>query len=445
MTDQSSVHSTRSGCLAPTIPAPAHRWHFDMPRNFRYLAVAAICAVVNNLLLIGLVKAGVNYFLGIWIAYVPMVLFGYAMHAGITFRTDTCSRTLLRYALAMLANYPLWIASLFVLYDTLKLPIAFAAPTGTIIAFVGNYLATHWAIMNSVRAVFGNADRKDEPPVDKILLTQFISEYAFQPATALWRAIELPALINLGIPVGRGADLGCGDGKLTAILLSRIGNRDLIGIDPDLRETDEARRRGIYTAVHTCDGDRIPEADDSFDFAISNSVLEHIRELDPVLAETARILRPNGVFLLTVPHAGFHAQLRGPLLPGVGRADYEARLDKRLAHLRYPSAAGWQLMLDRHGLATEAIEFYLDQSQVRRWETLSRFTAGVLSALSGGRVHPITLQRRLGLRQMQNRNIFPRSLASFLATVVVFGLRGCAAKLTEANTGCVAIRCRKRP
>src|SRR5205823_3034817 len=123
-------------------------------------------------------------------------------------------------------------------------------------------------------------------------------------------------------------------------------------------------------AVHTRGGAQIPEPDASFDFAVSNSVLEHIPELDPVVADTARVLRPNGVFLLTVPHAGFHAQLRGPLLPWVRRSDYEARLDKRLAHLRYPTAAAWQQMLDRHGFTTESAEFYLSRSEIRRWETI---------------------------------------------------------------------------
>lgn len=445
MTSPSSIPAADSGCVAATENHVEREWATILPRNFRYIAVAGICAVVNNLLLIILVKSGINYFAAIWLAYIPMVLFGYALHVAITFQVGASSRTLLRYALVMLANYPLWIASLFILYSVLKLPIAVAAPVGTVIAFIGNYLATHWAIMSSVRVALGNTRDRNKMPLDRDFLAQFLSEYAFQPATALWRTIELPALIGLGIPMGRGVDLGCGDAKLTAILLRRIGHRDLTGVDPDAREADEAIRRQIYSAVRVCSGDQIPEADASFDFAVSNSVLEHIPDLDPVLGEMARIVRPNGLFLLTVPHAGFHAQLRGPLLPGLSRADYEARLDKRLAHLRYPTANEWKQMLSRHGFATEAIEFYLDRAQVRRWETLSRFTAGVLSTLTGGRLHPIVLQRRLGLRQIQNRNIFPPALASFLAALVSAGLGRASDQLTEGNTGCVAIRCRRRP
>lgn len=444
MVDQYSVRAGALGVLPQAARASLTRLYLRSPKNFRYLAVALICAIINNLLLIGLVKAGFNYLVGVVLAYVPMVLFGYALHVGITFRISGSPRGLVRYALVMLANYPLWIASLFVLYNSLKLPIAVAAFVGTVITFVGNYLATHWAIVNSIRAVFDSVSAKDTRTVDQNLLLQFLSEYAFQPATALWRAIELPPLMRLEVPGGRGIDLGCGEGKLTGILLSCIGAREVIGVDPDPRETREAEYRGIYARVHTCSGSQIPESDASFDFAISNSVLEHIPELDPVLAETARLLRPDGIFLLTVPHAGFHKLLRGPLLPGVTRAEYESRLDTRLAHLRYPSTAAWQEMLDRHGFSIEGTLYYLDRRQVRRWETISRLTAGVLSALSGGRLHPITLQRSLGLRRIQNRRVLPRTLATVLAAALSLGLHELSDDLTEKNTGCVAIRCRRR-
>jgi hypothetical protein len=43
------------------------------------------------------------------------------------------------------------------------------------------------------------------------------SRDATQPATAIFRAIELPALIGHGIQQGLGIDIGCGDGKLTDI------------------------------------------------------------------------------------------------------------------------------------------------------------------------------------------------------------------------------------
>lgn len=444
MTDQLSIRSAPPELVATVQSAPAEPIYAHFPRGWRYLAIAAVCAVVNNVLLIALVRSGINYFVGVWLAYFPMVLFGYALHVSVTFRVNASRQSLTRYSLVMLANYPLWIASLVILRSGLKLPIEVAAPIGTVIAFVGNYVGTHWAMLRSVRSAFDDAWRIQKPMKASLLL-QFLSEYAFQPATAFWRAIEIPALIRLGIPTGRGLDLGCGDGKLTAILLDAIGNRELVGVDTDPQEIEEARRRNVYISLHTCGGSEIPEPDASFDFVISNSVLEHIPELDPVLAETARVLRPNGLFLLTVPQVSFHAQLRGPLMPWTSRKLYLAKLDQRLTHLRYPSAVAWQEVLYRHGFATEEIKFYLNRSEVRRWETISRLTAGVLSALSGGRLHPIVLQRRMGFRQAQNRIHLPCAFASMIAVLISIGLRQCSAELGEGNTGCVAIRCRRLP
>jgi SAM-dependent methyltransferase len=446
MNDQLSIqasHASPPEFGATVQSASAEPIYANLPRAWRYLAIAAVCAVVANISLIILAKSGINYLVAVWIVYLPTLFLAYELHARITFQVDRSFRAFIRYAVANLATYPLWIASLVILRSGLKLPIEIAAPIGTIVAFAGNYVGTHWAILRSVRSAFSHGWRELRP-MSPNLLVQFLSEYAFQPATAFWRAIEVPALIDLGVPLGRGLDLGCGEGKLTAILLGIIGSRELVGVDTDLREIEEARLRNVYVALHACGGSEIPEPDASFDFAISNSVLEHIPELDPVLAETARVLRPNGLFLLTVPQASFHAQLRGPLMPWISRNSYLANLDQRLAHLRYPSAAAWQEMLDRHGFITEETMFYLNRSEVRRWETISRLTAGVLNALSGGRLHPIVLQRRMGFRQAQNRIALPFLFASVISALITFGLRRSCAEPSEANTGCVAIRCRRR-
>jgi SAM-dependent methyltransferase len=447
MADLPSVNTSQR--IAPHEKARSFslwRWA-PSSKEIRYLAVVTICAIVNNVLLIALVKAGFHYFVGIWLAYVPMIVFGYCLHVNVTFRIRPTLGGFVRYGLAMLASYPLWVASLFVLSGLLRMPIAVAAPIGTVITFFGNYVATHWAILRSLQTAFWFSSDPEKGPADPNLLKQLLIVYAFQPATAFWRAVEIPALIKLGIPTGRGIDIGCGDGKLTAVLLRSIGERKLVGVDPDSQEAAEAARRNIYTTVHAVDASCVPESDASFDFAISNSVLEHIPELDSVLAETARLIRPNGLFLITVPHARFRTQLRGPLLGGITRDEYERRVDSRLAHLRYPSAAEWKEMFDRHNFTTEAIEFYLDRSQVRRWETISRFTAGALSALSAlcdARQHPLTLQRRFGLRQLQNSRALPSLIASILSRFLTWGLRGDPASLTEAATGCVAIRFRRR-
>ena len=77
--------------------------------------------------------------------------------------------------------------------------------------------------------------------MDRRLLKEFVRTYPFQPATAFWRAVEIGALVDQGLPPGRYLDLGCGDGKLTKIILERIGSRPIVGVDPDSEETSLAR------------------------------------------------------------------------------------------------------------------------------------------------------------------------------------------------------------
>ena len=123
------------------------------------------------------------------------------------------------------------------------------------------------------------------------LLPYFLHVYPFQPATGVWRAVEIATLINHGLLEGLGLDLGCGDGLLTKIIDLRLsGNRKWIGIDPDEAEVDLARQTGVHAECFTANGAALPLANSTFDFALSNSVLEHIPQLQPVLTEVSRVL-----------------------------------------------------------------------------------------------------------------------------------------------------------
>ena len=214
------------------------------------------------------------------------------------------------------------------------------------------------------------------------LLPHFLEVYPFQPATALWRATEIAVLVGQGLPPGRGLDLGCGDGHLTGIVLEHCGAREMVGIDPDAAEIELARASQIYAQLLQCGGDAVPLPDASFDFVLSNSVLEHIPDVRPVLAESARLLRAGGELIFTVPAPDFHRLLRGPIVGRRDRAAYLAELDRRLAHFYYWDAARWRAELCAVGLQMTVAKPYLNRAQTWRWEAVSRVTAGVLMLLT---------------------------------------------------------------
>ena len=259
--------------------------------------------------------------------------------------------------------------------------------------------------------------------IDRQLMTEFVARYPAQPATAFWRGIEIDVLAKAGIPDGLGLDLGCGDGILTEILFNRMGRTPtLVGVDPDPQETEAAKKYQFYDRIHTVGGASIPEPDCTFDYAISNSVLEHSPDLEPVIAELHRVLKPGGKFFFTVPCPGFHANLSGSVFPSISRTRYLADLDRRLAHFHYLSEADWRDICDRNGLRLLTTSGYLGERATKRWETLSRVTGGALHSLSFGRRRPIEIQRSLRLRSFQNAARFPKAIARVLAGTITAGL-----------------------
>ena len=118
---------------------------------------------------------------------------------------------------------------------------------------------------------------------------------------ALLRAVEARFFADL--PVVRPVlDLGCGDGHFASVTFESPIDA---GFDPWWGPLTEANERGIYRVLSQAEGARMPFPSRSFATVVSNSVLEHIPYVQPVLAETARVLQPGGVLYFSVPGPDF--------------------------------------------------------------------------------------------------------------------------------------------
>ncbi len=125
---------------------------------------------------------------------------------------------------------------------------------------------------------------------------------------------DLDARVVRGSPLhvagSRVLELGCGTGKNSEWLATHA--QELVALDFSPGMLDVARRRVRSQRARFVEHDITrpwPVASSSIDVVVGNLVLEHVRELAPVYAEAARVLRPGGELFLCELHP--YRQLRG--------------------------------------------------------------------------------------------------------------------------------------
>jgi methionine biosynthesis protein MetW len=99
-------------------------------------------------------------------------------------------------------------------------------------------------------------------------------------------------------------DLGCGDGTVGALLKDNYR----ITIDGcDISEVAVDRAQNHYRTVHqlNIDNKDIPVESESYDIVICTDVLEHTLSPGHPLTEVRRILKNDGVTVISVPNYGF--------------------------------------------------------------------------------------------------------------------------------------------
>ena len=156
-------------------------------------------------------------------------------------------------------------------------------------------------------------------------------------------------IASLELPEGaRILDAGCGSGR-NMVLLARYG--EVTGIELSAASAAVAQRRGVGEVVEGSVDD-LPFPDDSFDFAVSLDVLEHLDDDLRSLVELRRVVRPGGLLLVTVPayprlwsshdDVNHHKRryTRATLLEVAAQAGWEATRTTHFNSLLLPVAAG---------------------------------------------------------------------------------------------------------
>jgi methionine biosynthesis protein MetW len=196
---------------------------------------------------------------------------------------------------------------------------------------------------------------------------------------------EVAGIISDLVPENvRVLDVGCGAGSLTKLISDRRTKR-IIGVEPDVRRSEQARQRGLNVVTGLLDADFFGK-NGKFDVLIFADVLEHLPNPQEVLVTARQGLTAGGSVIVSVPNVA-HWSVRLNLLRG--RFNYESCGIMDATHLRWFTKVSLLQCLAAAGFSVVAYQVttgvglgvYYDQLPWRRMRPALRRT--VLHSLAG--------------------------------------------------------------
>jgi SAM-dependent methyltransferase len=202
------------------------------------------------------------------------------------------------------------------------------------------------------------------------------------PAEAFWRILELGE-VRRHLPLtGPVLELGCGDGVFNSLAGLHVDQ----AIDVQANAVARARAlTGTYGRLSQLDmHDLLAARLGPFRTIFSNSVLDHVSNLDPVLAACRQLLLPGGRLVITVPLVEMNAHL------AVRSGAYAKLRQAQLQHRNLWTLEEWTRRLAAAGFCTIESARYLNGASCRYWDRLD-----LLGALGIGRYRLAPVAHRL--------------------------------------------------
>lgn len=155
---------------------------------------------------------------------------------------------------------------------------------------------------------------------------------------------HLAAFVRSLGPVAEALDLGCGDGRMGELL----GASRLTVADVSRVALARARERLPDADAVALDPDApLPLPDGGFDVVLCAETLEHVRDVQLLLSEVRRVLRPGGRLAVTTPA---HDRMTGLALAAFG---FERHFDPLAPHLRFFTRRSLHAVLEALGFEVE--------------------------------------------------------------------------------------------
>ena len=96
-------------------------------------------------------------------------------------------------------------------------------------------------------------------------------------------------------------DVGCGDGSICKKIGEIVRASQLQGVEINQKAIGVARRAKTEATAVNLDEDDLP-FDNYFDLVVALEILEHLFDPDHVVKEIKRVLRPNSLFIISIPN-----------------------------------------------------------------------------------------------------------------------------------------------
>ena len=125
---------------------------------------------------------------------------------------------------------------------------------------------------------------------------QLASEYDYWKERAHYYYSSLKKIYQNFIPAGsRVLEIGCGTGEI----LSSVGPKHGVGIDISEGMIARAKQKFPQLTFFVDDAQEIKRVRGTFDYVVMSDLIEHVYDVQTILEEARRFLKPQGSLVLT--------------------------------------------------------------------------------------------------------------------------------------------------
>ncbi len=151
-------------------------------------------------------------------------------------------------------------------------------------------------------------------------------------------------------------ELGSRNGEILDILSSKITNiKRICAVDISEKSVKICANKGYEAIQLDLETSGLPFENNSFDCVLALEVLEHIAKFHNPVSEAKRVLKPDGVFIITVPNIARLRKRVGMLIGKDPHRIYDPHEDG--VHIREFTSDSLKKLFNYHDLIVRKIEY----------------------------------------------------------------------------------------